>query len=233
MAGFGYTERILANRSYLYALDNRPTSYSDRPDSIEGLSEWAYDVPFVYYLLLSGEPSLCASLLSDGFEEDEPDQPTRLYALSGDFATGLERLRKFSAALSSAAPASSTQLREAISEALQFLEAHQDKYFLLETIELDSMSAASADELREYAEAHLESAKETGAAVDALCRFSFMSGWLLKRAVQSGEGKFAPFKGLRLTDDFDHRDADRVLGMGEWSEVLYFAPSDKETFDAR
>lgn len=85
----------MANRSYLYSLSNRPTSYADRPETISGLSEWPYDVPFMYRLLMSGDPQLCASLVSDGFDSDEPEQKTPLYAISSHFDTGLERVKRF------------------------------------------------------------------------------------------------------------------------------------------
>ncbi|CAB3642924.1 hypothetical protein [Achromobacter pestifer] len=85
----------MANRSYLYSLSNRPTSYADRPETISGLSEWPYYVPFMYRLLMSGDPQLCASLVSDGFDIDEPEQKTRLYAISSHFDTGLERVKRF------------------------------------------------------------------------------------------------------------------------------------------
>ncbi len=85
----------MANRSYLYSLSNRPTSYSDRPETISGLSEWPYDVPFMYRLLMSGDPQLCASLISDGLDDDEPGKRTRLYAISSPFDPGFERVKRF------------------------------------------------------------------------------------------------------------------------------------------
>lgn len=86
----------MANRSYLYSLGNRPTSYEDRPETISGLSEWAYNVPFVYRLLMSADPRLCASLVSDGLEDDEEfGEKTRLHAISSPFAPGFERVRRF------------------------------------------------------------------------------------------------------------------------------------------
>ena len=75
----------MANRAYLYSLSKPPTSYSDRPDTICGLSEWAYGVPFSYRVLMSGNPRACASLISDGLEDDPKDKKTKLYAISGDF----------------------------------------------------------------------------------------------------------------------------------------------------
>lgn len=85
----------MANRSYLYSLSNRPTSYADRPETISGLSEWAYDVPFIYRLLMSGDPQLCASLISDGLDDDEPGSRTKLYAISSPFDPGFERVKRF------------------------------------------------------------------------------------------------------------------------------------------
>jgi hypothetical protein len=85
----------MANRSYLYSLSNHPSTYADRPDTISGLSEWPYDVPFMYRLLMSGDPQLCASLVADGFDSDESDEKTRLYAISSRFDTGFERVKRF------------------------------------------------------------------------------------------------------------------------------------------
>lgn len=85
----------MANRSYLYSLSNRPTTYEDRPESICGLSECPYYVPFIYRLLLSGDPQLCASLVADGFEDDEPGHKSKLYAISSPFDSGFERVRRF------------------------------------------------------------------------------------------------------------------------------------------
>lgn len=84
----------MANRAYLYSLDNRPADYSDRPEKICGLSEWNYGIPFSYRVLMSGHPQLCASLISDGFEDDKENAKTRLYAISAEFEKGHARLKK-------------------------------------------------------------------------------------------------------------------------------------------
>lgn len=85
----------MANRSYLYSLSNRPTAYTDRPETISGVSEWNYDIPFMYRLLMSGDPQLCASLISDGLESDEGDEKVKLYAISGQFEPGFARVKRF------------------------------------------------------------------------------------------------------------------------------------------
>ncbi|MBJ9214459.1 hypothetical protein I5481_21570 [Citrobacter freundii] len=82
----------MANRAYLYSLSNQPASYEDRPETISGLSEWAYEIPFLYRLLMSGEPQLCASLISDELD----DTQVALHAISSPFEPGFKRVKRFS-----------------------------------------------------------------------------------------------------------------------------------------
>ena len=49
----------------------------------------------MYRLLMSGDPQPCASLVSDGMEDEEPGSKTRLYAISGVFEPGYARVRRF------------------------------------------------------------------------------------------------------------------------------------------
>jgi hypothetical protein len=137
----------MANRSYLYSLSNRPTSYEDRPETVAGLSEWPYAVPFSYRVLMSGDPRLCSSLISDGFEDEPPERRTRLHAISGEFDAGYARLRKFFAVVR-AVGAGSTGLCAQLDETETFLTEHRDRFLLLETIELDTMTESSEDALR-------------------------------------------------------------------------------------
>lgn len=85
----------MANRSYLYRLDNQPATYEDRPRSCAGLSEWPYAVPFSFRLLASADARLSASLLSDGLD----DEPVPLYAINADFDAGHARVQRFVAIL--------------------------------------------------------------------------------------------------------------------------------------
>lgn len=211
----------MANRSYLYSLDNRPASYADRPEKISGLSEWPYAVPFSYRVLMSGDPALCASLVSDGFEDDTPDNPTKLYAISAEFDAGYARLRKFF----SLVPSDSTALRDAIAETVRFLDEHRDRYLLLETIELDSMVESDAAGMRAAVEREIEVCRQVGAAIDALPEDA-TGAWLAKDAA---------FQGLVLTDDFDNTRDDRTeypLGLSWWTDVLYFALWNRAEFEA-
>ncbi|QNH14418.1 hypothetical protein [Xanthomonas sp. SI] len=297
----------MANRSYLYSLGNRPTSYYDRPETISSLSEWAYDVPFVYRLLMSADPQLCASLVAEGLDDDEgddenegedaleasaqeadedeeenedEDQPPRLHAISSPFAPGLERVRRFAGivkAIAMAAPAAQpapapvaepppasllgrlTRMLSApapapveapvqvpatvehlpgwLDETIAFLEENRDAFLLLETVELDMMSAMGEADLRACVEEEIERCRAVGAAFEALPADTDEAARLLRRlAVEEGAPPLDVFHGLRFDDDCDSTRTgatERPLGLSNWSEVLYFELSDREAFDAR
>jgi hypothetical protein len=299
----------MANRSYLYSLGNRPTSYYDRPETIASLSEWAYDVPFVYRLLMSADPQPCASLVAEGLDDDEDDdenndedvveagdqeadegededededQPPRLHAISSPFAPGLERVRRFAeivkviaataapaappapapiaapppvswlgrlARMFSAAPvpapieapvrapATVERLPGWLDETIAFLEENRDAFLLLETVELDMMSAAEEAELRACVEEEIERCRAVGAAFEALPADTHEAARLLRRlAVEEGAPPLDVFHGLRFDDDCDSTRTgatERPLGLTNWSEVLYFELSDREELDAR
>lgn len=225
----------MANRSYLYSLSNRPGSYEDRPETISGLSEWPYAVPFSYRVLMSGDPRLCASLVSDGFDDDPPERKTKLYAISSDFDTGHARLTKFCAALR-VAGAAAADLQRAIDETLTFLEAHRDRYLLLETVELDTMVESAEDALRAAVEQEIELCREAGAAVDALSADPAEAGAVLaKAATEKVDGPLAACHGLVLDDGFDNtrdRRTENPIGLSWWTDVLYFALWNRAEFEA-
>jgi len=219
----------MANRSYLYSLGNRPVSYADRPDTVSGLSEWPYAVPFSYRVLMSGDPRLCASLISDGFEDDPPDRATPLHAISAEFDAGYARLRKVFAAVRAVSGAA--QLRAALDEAETFLAAHRDRFLLLETIELDSMTESGEEGLRTSVEREIDACRQAGAAVDGLPDDPAEAGERLARAT-TGD---TPFHGLVLDDDFDNTRDGRTsnpLGVSWWTDVLYYGLWNRAEFAA-
>jgi hypothetical protein len=224
----------MANRSYLYSISNRPESYEDRPDTISGLSEWPYAIPFSYLVLMSGGPRLCASLISDGFEDDTPEHRTRLYAISSEFAAGHARLTKFCAAVRAASD--SVNLHAALDETEKFLDAHRDRYLLLETIELDTMTEGDEGTLRSAVEGHLDLCTQAGAAVDALPDdVTDAAAVLAKAASHKAEGPLGAFHGLVLGDHFDNtRDdkTDNPVGLSWWTDVLYFDLWNRAEFEA-
>ena len=225
----------MANRSYLYSLSNRPTSYSDRPETISGLSEWHYAVPFSYRALMSGGPQLCSSLVSDGFNDEPPDGKTRLYAISSDFELGYARLRKFFAIVRTLAGNGTPDLVHAMEETQKFLEAHRNRYLLLETIELDTMSEETEQGLRTCVERELTACLRAGAAVEALPADVKEAGVRLKAAAQQkSDEPLDVFYGLVLDDHFDSsRDGETHYPLGlSWSDVLYFELWNREQFEA-
>ncbi|MDR6674128.1 hypothetical protein [Xanthomonas sp. 1678] len=298
----------MANRSYLYSLSNRPASYGDRPDTISSLSEWAYDVPFVYRLLMSADPQLCASLVAEGLDDEDEDegegeveggeeseeqaeredeneeagadedddQPARLHAISSPFAPGLERVKRFAEIVKVIAaapplppapapvvappaslmgrlkrlfspthapveapvpvPATVEHLPGWLDETVAFLEANRDAFLLLETLELDMMSAIGEEDLRHCVEQEIGRCREVGAAFEALPADLHEAATLLRRlAVEEGAPPLDVFHGLRFDDDCDSTRTgatERPLGLTNWSEVLYFELSDQDEPDA-
>jgi hypothetical protein len=201
----------MANRSYVYSLSNRPTSYSDRPETISGLSEWNYAVPFSYRALMSGGPQLCSSLVSNGFNSEPPDRKTRLYAISSDFELGYARLKKFFTIVRTLVGDGAPDLVHAIEETQIFMEAHRNRYILLETIELDTMSEETEQRLRTCVESELSACVRTGAAIEALPANAEEAGARLKAAAQQSSAEpLNAFYGLVLDDHFDSTRNDKT-----------------------
>lgn len=224
----------MANRSYLYSLSNRPKSYYDRPETITGLSEWPYAVPFTYRVLMSGDPQLCASLVSDGFEDEPKRKKSKLHAISSTFDTGFDRLTKFFEVVRSLS-GKSRQLLGWLDETVAFLESHRDRYLLLETIELDCMTEDKEAALRACVEKEIKNCVRAGAAVDALPAKLADSGKCLKKATREKcKAPLSALFGLRLDDDCDNtyeQKTEYPLGL-EWTDVLYFELWNKAQFEA-
>jgi hypothetical protein len=220
----------MSNRAYLYSLSNRPQFYTDRPDTICGLSEWPYFIPFTFRVLMSGDPMLCASLLSDGFDDEPENSKTKLYAISSNFEKGFERLKKFIAILRPMIEPS--YLSNSLDETLAFLEAHRNDYLLLETIELDTMEFGDEENLLACVKNEIAECIKVGEAIDALPADKVAAGaYLLQAASQL---KNSAFYGIRLDDDFDNtRDSKTEYPLGlYWSDILYFDLFNRADFEA-
>ena len=226
----------MANRSYLYSLSNRPSSYADRPKTISGLSEWPWGIPFSYRVLMSGDPQRCASLVSDGFEDDPPKKKTKLFAISSDFKTGFARLKKFCNVLRPLAAGSAPGLISHLDETLSFLQAHRDRYFLLETIELDCMIERKEAKLRACVEREVKECLRAGAAIDALPDNVTDAGKVLKKsAKQRGKSPLNALLGVRLDDHCDNtreKKTNYPLGLSWWTDVLFFELWNRAQFEA-
>jgi len=235
----------MANRSYLYSLSNRPASYADRPETISGLAEWAYAVPFSFRVLMSGAPQACASLISDGFEDEPIGQKSKLHAISAEFAPGFARLERLCAVARQLASGNAPSLTASIDTTLAYLEEHQDRFLLLETIELDMMTEEGAPAMRAAVEREIAKCKEVGAAIDALPSDLSAAAAQLASAASPTPAKpwwrwgskppTHAFAGLVFNDDFDDVRGNKTeypLGLSNWSDVLYFQLWNRARFEA-
>ena len=225
----------MANCAYFYSLSNRPTSYADRPQTISGLSQWPYVIPFSYRVLLSGDPQLCASLLSDGLEDEPAKSKTKLYAISADFEAGFARWKKFDSILRPLVASSSPMLIDSLDETLEFLEENCDRYLLLETVEIDTMLHTTEAPLRACVERELAECQRAGAAIDALPDDVAQAGAMVAQAARvKSSAPFDAFHGLALNDDFDNTRGGTEYPLGlEWCDELEYALWNRAEFEAR
>ena len=238
----------MANRVNLYSLSNRPTSYADRPETVSGLADWAWDVPFSFYALTSGDPQRCASLLTDGLYDDDSDDGdgdggasppkrtvTNVYAVSGTFEAGFARLKRFLdvvRVIGQGVP----YLAEQIDETSTFLAAHQDAFLLLETIEVDSMSSNDEAKLVAMVDDHVEKSRRVGAAIDALPDDIARAAELVKASAQKrAEPPFDVFYGMRFDKHFDNIVDDKTenpIGLANWTTSLEYELWNRAEYEA-
>ena len=220
----------MANRSYLYSLTNQPKSYYDRPESINDLSEWAYDVPLAYKILMSGNPQRCASLISDGFEDEVEKTP--LYAITADFDIGFQRLLKFKSIVEPLIYAEDDGMKQSVEEGFDYLTESRLPFLLLETIELELMGTDDKDELRNNVDKDIELIKLVGEAVDALPADYEQAREILKVAAKSKQDNaFSVFYGIELNEKFDYSECIQTMGIGYWCDGLYYSLWNKEEFE--
>ncbi len=191
----------MANRSYLYAANHIPSRNTSNADNrLVGISEWNYDVPIAFKLLLSQGTQKCTSSIWTVPEEA---------AIAGDYELGVARLMAYLERINDPAV---LPLKE---EARQFLTAPENKrrYFVLECGELFDMIDSPWDvqtdlllnEIRRVAEA------EESARVNAP-----LPGFLGRLFGAKRSHAIPPVKV-------------ESLGLGNWSNILYFDPNPSES----
>lgn len=189
----------MANRSYLYATDRLPDGRAD--SSWIGLSEWNYDIPLVYKLLLSGSPQVCLSTIW-------PDIGN--IAIASPYALGLQQLERFLSQIHC------DDARPLIQEAVAFLTAQRNRrgYFVLECGEIFAMenldTVAQCDELVGNL-CNLE--QEVSEALNLLNQSCVKPASLLS--------KLFPRRSLSMDNQTKQRQLDE-LGLGNWSNTLYY-----------
>ncbi len=170
-----------------------------------GIAEFGYDIPIVFKLLISGNPRPCRSLI---FEEADE------IAVIGDYDLGVARLMQFLGRVPHPAMA---HLKE---EAREFLETKENKnpYFVLEAGEVFYMVAESL--------AH-ENQKLLAELVDLEPKMAKAIAEIKERVWEETHppGFLARLFGARIpTRREDSNDLVYQLGLGGWTNVLFFEP---------
>ena len=185
---------ILANRSYLYSCNIVPgTDAGAVARKRIGISEWNWETPLAFRLLLSGNPRVCRSTIWD-----LPDE----IAIVGDYAQGVEKLRTVLARITL------PEAQPLIAQALSFLddEANRQAWFVLESGELYDMED---DDMAALNREMLASIHDVDRDAEAMLT-------ALQPGSQGGPNSAHPSAEAALAE----------LGLGNWSNMLYFDLTD-------
>jgi hypothetical protein len=197
----------MANRSYLYATSFVPSLEVEQDQRrIIGISEWNYDIPLAFRLLLSAYPKKCRSLIWDVPEE---------IGLVGDYEQGVARLFGF---LDRILIPEIVPLRE---EARQFLTAESNRslYFVLECGEIFEMEEQQLTTQNDRLLSEIHNIE--GAVESALARFSRPHQLTPKRGLV---GRLFAAK-VPAPDNKEQTQDIHAIGLGNWSNVLYYDPN--------
>ena len=207
----------MANRSYLYSTNIVPGPDAEAQGrKLIGISEYNYDIPIVFKLLLSGNPRTCPSSIWDCNDD---------IALLGDYDAGLAKLEAFLAQIQQPAA------KPLIADALEFLRKpeNHNPYFVLECGEIFEMSdpglgeqnlqlLQSIQNLQPEITAALQSLDVPGPAPAPPPKPAGFLTRLFGLAPPPAAPRPAP----------DPLQAIHQLGLGHWSNYLYFDFSPKE-----
>ncbi|MGE8362660.1 hypothetical protein [Pseudomonas sp.] len=196
----------MANRSYLYSTNIVPGPEAKANGrKLIGISEWNYDIPLVFRILLSGNPQACPSSLWDHDED---------IALIGDYASGVRNLEAFLATITL------PEAQPLIAEALAFLHKpeNQNTYFVLECGEIFDMGDTPLEVQNEALLTQLLNLQpEMDAALQTLqpppAEPAKPLGFFARLLGRQPEPPKQPAVDLQAV---------YALGLGNWSNVLYF-----------
>jgi len=130
----------MANRSYLYSVDfNRTLEERNDDKKVCGLSEWSYEIPLAYKILVSQGAKLSPSVI---FEYDKP------IAIIGNFRKGREKLFLFLEELLKTNLLDNDELKRQINEAREYLYdvKNEAEYIILECGEIYQMEHEDIEE---------------------------------------------------------------------------------------
>ncbi|WP_352259489.1 hypothetical protein [Psychrobacter sp. TB55-MNA-CIBAN-0194] len=201
----------MANRSYLYSTNTIPEPNQDDSSRVlTGISEYNYDIPIAFKVLLSGNPQACLSVIWDSAEK---------IALIGDYASGVQNLEAFLTGIT--LPAA----QATIAEALEFLKMpeNQNQYFILECGEIFEMSETPVEAQNL---ALLNQVQNLQPEIEAAYQ-SLLSPAPVVSEQPKPIGFWTKLFGRRSTPPKalsanNPEQAIYDLGLGLWSNILYF-----------
>jgi hypothetical protein len=196
----------VANRSYLYTTDHLPESPEwDEKRDLHSIAEWNYDIPLAFKLLLTGNPIAVKSSIWE--------TPERI-AIAGEFKSGLNALEGYLARLPSEAGPLVTEAKEFLLKA-----SNERKYFILECGEIFDMEDDSLEERNLSLLQEIDSLKPEISKINVptapiieLPKLSLIDRLFGKKQEHPKSDPLEPFY---------------VIGLGNWSNILYFQFEDE------
>ena len=208
----------MANRSYLYSSNIKPTAgVAASEKKLVGISEWNYDIPLVYRLLLSGDTEVCHTSIWDTDEK---------IAILGNYDKGFDALEKFLLQIKD------PMAQELIQEALTFLvdENNRNKFFVLECGEIYEMGGDDflSQNMSLFEEIKSDVADDAEQALEMLNKVREAQEAPPVQESQSLWNKLFGSKKKQPSLASQNTQADPMqeyyeLGLGNWSNILYFS----------
>ena len=192
----------MADRSYLYSSDNPPESLEwSMKKALHGISEYRYDIPLAFKILLTGNPMACRSSIWE-----TPDK----IAITGNYSTGVENLAKYVGRISDPAAL------PLVDETFKFLNSSKRvrKHFILECGEIFDLTKGP---LSEKNSALLAEIQGLSATIDS---------FPIPKPVSTQRGMISKLFGLSAPDPLSPY---YEIGLGGWTDILYFDFSENET----
>lgn len=190
----------MANRAYLYSADQKPAGATAGEIDTVGLSEFEWDIPVVYKILLSaGTEAVDSTIFPNPEKEDEP-LPV---ALAADYQRGLNRLALFFDDLKEHIDP------EVAAKTLAFLRDPKNarKYFLLEAAEVYALQADSEEDL---------------IAENNTMRLILSNPGIMNPDDDAEIAKYYSDEVLEEIEVYDTDTIDEITDM-EWSNHLYYS----------
>jgi hypothetical protein len=190
----------MANRSYLYSCDIIPPGAIVANTKMQGISEYKWEIPLVQKILVSSNPVPCKSSIWKN--------PADL-AITADYDPGVQRLKDFMSKIQV------SQAQPLIQEAIRFLEdpCNSKKYFVLEAGEI-------CDMLPPPIESHVPKLMEELKNLDQ----QMQEALTLIEHSSRPKGFLTRFlTGKLRVRQVTPVDACESLGLGDWSNHLYYA----------